>query len=697
MRRLRVEMEHSDPSETLAARASGRSIFRRSRSLAGYLQYGIPALILLFGLALRAWDPAPVDDMRLRIFDYYQYIKPRAYEPLPVHVVALDDESLLRYGQWPWPRVLLVRLLKQLTDAGAAAIAFDIVFSEPDRTSPLEIIKHWPEGLVDENLRERVAQLKSHDELFAAAIRKAGNVALGFVLTPYGPGIQPRPRTGYGFTGDDPRQFVPRFEGSVLNLRPLAAAAAGGGSLNIVPERDGVVRRVPLLVNFVDKIYPALSLDTLRVVQGASTLLVKSSGASGEKAFGQESGVISVKIGRLEVPTDAAGRIWLYQTREQDVRFVPAWKILAGDFDRSKIEGSILFIGLSGAGVADFKTTPTHVSVPGVAVHAQIAEQMILGSYLTRPDWATGAELFFLLIVGTILVLLVPRLGAGWSALTAGVCVAFGVGLSWYTFSADSVRLLIDPVYPVFIVGIVFFSGSILSYLRSEQDRRQLRGMFGMYVSRKLVDRLVAHPEEVVIGGEMRPLTVMFIDVRGFTTRSENMTAGDLTKFMNRFLTAMTAAVLDHDGTISHYTGDGLMAFWNAPVDQPDHAQRACRAALDMGVRLAGLNAHLESEALTQTAAHKPIRIGIGINTGECCVGNIGSEQRFDYSALGDSVNVAARLEAETKTYGVPIIIGESTREAVPEFACEEIGRIKVRGRDTPLMIFSLIGVQHTE
>ena len=184
------------------------------------------------------------------------------------------------------------------------------------------------------------------------------------------------------------------------------------------------------------KSIPRYRLDTLRMAQGASTLLVKSSGASGETAFGQKTGVISVKVGRLAVPTDAAGRIWLYQTREQNVRFVPAWKILAGDFDRSRIQGSILFVGSSAAGLADVKTTPLHPALPGVAVHAQIAEQMILGSYLTRPDWATGAELIFLFIVGLILVLLIPRLGAGWSAIIGGVCIAFGVGLSWYAFSA---------------------------------------------------------------------------------------------------------------------------------------------------------------------------------------------------------------------------------------------------------------------
>ena len=215
-----------------------------------------------------------------------------------------------------------------------------------------------------------------------------------------------------------------------------------------------------------------------------------------------------------------------------------------------------------------------------------------------------------------------------------------------------------------------------------------------MYVSRKLVDRLVSRPDEVVLGGEMRDLTVMFIDVRGFTTISEKMTAGELTTFINRFLTAMTAAVLEHDGTISRYTGDGLLAFWNAPVDEPDHARIACRVAPDMGVRLERLNEDLRAEARALNADYKPIRIGIGLNTGDCCVGNIGSDQRFDYSVMGDAVNVATRLEAETKTYGVPIIIGEGTRDAASDFASIEIDFVRVRGRETPVTIFALVGDQ---
>lgn len=667
---------------------------RRARPLVSWLQYLLPVAVLILGLALRAWDPVMVGDLRVRIFDYFQELKPRAYQALPVRIVDLDDESFARHGQWPWPRIVLAGLLDRLSEAGAAVVVFDIVFSEPDRTSPDQIFELWPDELVDQALRARASALKSHDRLFAESIGRAGNVVLGFALRPDGGGPPPLSRTGYAYTGHDPRLFVPRFKGSVVNLSEIAEAAAGSGSMNLVPERDGIVRRVPLLVNFNDKIYPAMPLEALRIAQGASTLLVKSSGASGEPSFGEKTGIVGVRIGRLTVPTDSAGRTWLYQTREQAVRFVPAWRIMARQFDRAKIEGSIVFIGTSAAGFADLRATPLHPALPGVAIHAQIAEQLILVSYLTRPDWADGAEMIFLALVGALLVLVVPRLGAGWSALVAGVSIAGGIGGSWYAFADAATRLLLDPIYPVFVVAIVYVSGSIMSYLRLEQDRRQLRNWFGLYVSRKLVDRLVSRPDEVVLGGEMRDLTVMFIDVRGFTTISEKMTAGELTTFINRFLTAMTAAVLEHDGTISRYTGDGLLAFWNAPVDEPDHARIACRVAPDMGVRLERLNEDLRAEARALNADYKPIRIGIGLNTGDCCVGNIGSDQRFDYSVMGDAVNVATRLEAETKTYGVPIIIGEGTRDAASDFASIEIDFVRVRGRETPVTIFALVGDQ---
>ena len=673
---------------------AGGSAKRRARPLLSWLQYLVPALVLVLGLTVRAWDPVMVADQRLRVFDYYQELKPREYEPLPVRIVDLDDESFARHGQWPWPRIILAQMLDRLSDAGAATIVFDIVFSEPDRTSPVQILKLWPDELVEEALRSKAATLKSHDSLFAESIRKAKNVVLGFALRPNGGGPRPLSRSGYAYTGHDPLLFVPRYKGSVVNLAEIAAAAAGSGSMNMVPERDGILRRVPLLVNFEEKIYPAMSLEALRVAQGATTLLVKSSGASSEASFGEETGIVSVRIGKLAPPTDAAGRTWLYQTREQAERYVPAWKILSGEFDRAKIAGSIVFVGTSAAGLADLKATPLHPALPGVAVHAQIAEQLILGSYLTRPDWADGAEMIFLLLVGGLLVLLTPWLGAGWSALIAGASITGGIGLSWYAFSDGAMRLLLDPVYPVFVVAIVYLSGAVMSYLRAEQDRRQLRGWFGLYVSRKLVDRLVARPDEVALGGETRDLTVMFIDVRGFSAISEKMTASQLTGFINRFLTAMTAAVLDHDGTISRYTGDGLLAFWNAPVDEPDHARLACLTALEMGVRLDRLNEELRAEARALNADYQPIRIGVGLNTGDCCVGNIGSDQRFDYSVMGDTVNVAARLEGETKTYGVPIIIGEGTRDAAVDFASIEIDVVRVRGRDTPVTIFALVGDQ---
>ena len=667
---------------------------RRTRPLLSWLQYLLPAVILALGLGVRAWDPVMVGDQRLRVFDYYQELKPRAYEPLPVRIVDLDDESFARHGQWPWPRIIVAQLVERLSDAGAATIVFEIVFSEPDRTSPAQILKLWPDELVDQALRSKANSLKSHDRLFAEAIEKAGNVVLGFALTPKGDGPRPLLRTGYAYTGHDPLLFVPHFKGSVVNLPEIAANAAGSGSMNMVPERDGILRRAPLLVNFGDKIYPSLSLEALRVAQGATTLLVRSSGASGEESFGEKSGVVGVRIGRLTAPTDAAGRTWLYQTREQAERFVPAWKILSGQFDPAKIAGSIVFIGTSAAGLADLKATPLHPALPGVAVHAQIVEQMILGSYLSRPDWADGAEMIYLLLVGGLLVLMTPRLGAGWAAGAAGICIAGGVGLSWYAFSDATTRLMFDPIYPIFVVTIVYVSSSITSYLRAEKDRQQLRNWFGLYVSPKLVDRLVARPDEVVLGGEMRDLTAMFIDVRGFTTISEKMSAGELTTFINRFLTAMTAAVLAHDGTVCQYTGDGLYAFWNAPVDEPDHARVACRAALEMGIRLEQLNDEMRAEARAVNADYKPIRIGIGLNTGECCVGNFGSDQRFDYAGMGDAVNVASRLESETKTYGVPIIIGDGTHEAAADFASVEIDFVRVRGRDTPLAIFALVGDQ---
>jgi adenylate cyclase len=430
------------------------------------------------------------------------------------------------------------------------------------------------------------------------------------------------------------------------------------------------------------------------VAQGARTHIVKTSTGSGERTFGAQLGVTAMKIGRIVVPTTAEGRVLLYDTGPVPARSVSAARVLGGLLDetlRQQIKGHIVLIGTSAPGLRDIRATPLDPSTPGVTVHAQALEQMILGEHLRRPDWATGAETLALLAIGGALILLLPGLGAVWCAVLGAVAVGSGFAGSWFAFA--EARLLLDPVYPALAGLVVYLPMSSVRFLQTEWQKRFVRSAFARYLSPALVERLAAQPGSLRLGGEERELTLMFSDIRGFTSVAETMTPEQLTSFMNQFLTPMTEEVLTHSGFIDKYMGDAIMAFWNAPVTVEDHALEACRTALAMRRRLRDLNAGWQAEYAAAGKTFPGVAIGIGLNTDVCCVGNLGSEQRFDYSALGDGVNLASRLEGQSKTYGVDVVLNESIAERCgTRMAALELDLIRVKGKQAPAHIFTLVG-----
>jgi adenylate cyclase len=657
-----------------------------------WLQFIFPFAVLLMAVALRWQDPALLADTRLRIFDLYQQLKPRPYFPLPVRVIDIDDATLERIGQWPWPRTKVADLTERLRRAGAAVIAFDIVFAEADRTSPARVLELWPDTPETRKLRPQIESLPDHDRIFADELATA-NVVTGFALTELEGGRAPAVKAGIAHAGDDPRRFIPSFAGSVTSLPAFEGAAQGNGSLNFFPDHDQIIRRVPLFTKLGEQLYPTLAAEALRVVQAASSYVVRSSGASRKQAFGEHTGIIEVKIGaQYIVPTDRQGQIWLHHTGPVPERTVAAWRIFSGEFDPGAIRNNIVFVGSSATGLKDLRATPLHPTMAGVELHAQVAEQIMAETYLRRPDWAEGVELVGLLAVGLILIYTVFRLGAAWGAVVALAAVAGGTIHSWYLFS--DYQMLFAPLYPSITITLVFVSASVSSYLRSESERRQVRSAFGRYMPPVLLERLAEDPAQLKLGGEMRHLTLMFCDIRDFTSISERLGAESLTRLLNRFLTPMTEVIHGQRGMIDKYMGDCIMAFWNAPLDDVEHAAHACHAALQMRSRLAALNTELRDEFGDTIPGSQGLRIGIGINSGICCVGNMGSEQRFDYSVLGDDVNLASRLEGQTKTYGVPIIINETTQIEVPDLAVLELDLVRVKGKSRPARIYGLMGDQ---
>ncbi|WP_374384145.1 CHASE2 domain-containing protein [Dongia sp.] len=665
------------------------------------IQHGLPILVLLGALLLRIDDPAFLSEIRLRTFDVFQRIKPRTYTDTPVRVIDIDNESLQRYGQWPWPRSRTAELLHRLTQAGARAIALDIVFSEQDRTAPRNALAGWGIAEDDPLARTIEQRVMDPDKIFADAVKSTPSV-LGFILVndvDEG-GAMPRRKSGMAVTGAaagrDPRNFVRRFNAAIASLPDFQANARGQGSINVFTEGDGIVRRLPLLINGRNTLYPSLVADTLRVAQKASTIVVKSSGAAGYTAWWQQlagglvdvEGIAEVKIGAMKPLTDEHGQIWLYDSGRIAQRTIPAWRILEGE--PIDLAGTILFVGTSAPGLLDLRSTPNDPVTPGVEIHAQITEQILTGISLNRPYWTILPELGFLIVLGTAMIALLPRVGPAGCAALGALAMTIAIGAAWYAFKLEG--QLFDPIYPSLAVLLVFITGAMSSYFRSDTERRSVRTAFSHYLAPEMVEQLAADPDKLRLGGEMRLVTILFCDIRDFTSISERTEPEALTQLLNRFLTPMTDAVLSHGGTIDKYIGDSIMAFWNAPLDDADHATHACLAALDMRRRLALLNAQLELEAEAKGVPHRPLRMGIGINSDECLVGNLGSQQRFSYSVIGDGVNLAARIEGLSKQFGVDIVVGRATAALAPGFATLSLGEVTVKGKAESAEILALIG-----
>jgi len=652
----------------------------------------IPFFLVLIAIVIRIHEPRLLTEVRLKVFDTYQRINPRPYLESPVRIVDIDDESLARLGQWPWPRTQIAELIRRLFDAGAAVVAFDAVFAEPDRTSPEHVIPLWQSASPEDAsaIAPVASALPSHDVFLADQIRTYP-VVLGFATANKQNDQHPLLKSEFQYVGKNPMHFLPSFRGggAVRNLAPLEEAAAGIGCISTLPDSDGTFRRIPAMVRLHDRIYPSLVAETLRVYSRAPGFLIRYTGDSGKRDIFQNAGIISLAIDDWKIPTDERGRIWLYDSGHVPGRFIPAWKLMLENWE-GILKGKLIYVGTSAEGLKDLRVTPLNPAGAGVEIHAQLTEQILQGKFLSRPAWTGAAEFAYMLLLFFFLLWVMKNRGVMWGALLGILGVLGGFHLAWQAFT--QYRILIDPLLPSVSCLAIYLIMSLIHYLRNEAEKNRIRTAFGRYISPVMVSRLVKHPELLKLGGETKDLSLLFSDIRGFATLSEHFSAQELTAFMNRFMTPMTEIILSINGTIDKYIGDSIMAFWNAPLDDPNHARHACDAALAMRSHLVGWNQSLHQECAAQNRPFMPVHIGIGINTGPCCVGNLGSEQRFDYSVMGDAVNVASRLEGLTKTFGTDIIIGEHTAQSVGDYAVLELDLIRVKGKHIPERIYALIG-----
>jgi adenylate cyclase len=647
----------------------------------GYARLICLALLIGFA-AVRIADLAPIEELRVRTFDTFQLIEPRVKTARPVAIVDIDEASLARLGQWPWPRTRIADMVANLTKLGAVVIAFDVIFSEPDRLNPDAAADTFRN--LDEATREKLRALPSNDQVFADTMQRSrvvlGESGLPYVISDLD---QTLPVTGLAMLGEDPQRFMFNFPGLLRNTPVLEKAAGGRGLLTINPERDGIVRRVPMIMQAQGTTMPSLSFEILRLATGTDTIFIKS----------DKAGIKSIGVKGFEIPTDRHGQLWVHFAHYDPSLYISAIDVLEGRVAPEKVARKLVLVGTSAVGLNDIKTTPVSPAMPGVEIHAQVLEAALTKRLLSQPLYGPLLEFGAAMLLGILVITFAPKFGPITLVAVGALFATVLVGTSWYFYTHD--RLLVDFTYPLLSTTSIYLTLIFSSFVREQAQRRQIRSAFGQYLSPALIEQLAQSPEKLVLGGEEREMTIMFSDVRGFTTISESFKHDPqgLTTLMNRFLTPLTNAILARKGTIDKYMGDAIMAFWNAPLDDREHQLNACEAAIDMLERIDELNKLREVEAQEGGPPYIPINVGVGLNTGTCVVGNMGSDLRFDYSVLGDSVNLASRLEGQSKEYGFPIIVGSKTALAAKDrFAILELDFIMVKGKKEPEVIYAIAG-----
>ena len=609
-------------------------------------------------------------------------------------IVEIDEKSLAEQGHWPWPRDKMARLVDQLVEHyGASLVAFDVVFPEPEETSALTLLDELEQDPAAQKagLQNQYRQLRpryDHDAAFARSL--AGrNVILGVFFSGESdsdavrtagelpPALFPRG----SFTGRN-IPFV-RATGYAANLPELQANAFAVGHLMALPDSDGLVRRVPMLYEYDGNYYEPLSLSVVRNVLGVKSVMP---GYPGESRAGRSYSELEwLDVGGHRIPVDArVSALVPFRGRKGSFPYVSATDVLTGKAPVSVLEGRIALVGATSSGLLDLRATPVQADYPGVEVHANMIAGILDGTIKENPAYTLGAEFLLVLAAGLLLALLLPVLSPILAAVTTLALLGAIVTVNMLVWSYGN--FVFPLATSVLTVLALFMFNMWYSYFFEARGKRQLAGLFGQYVPPERVEEMSQHPESFTMESENRELTVLFSDVRDFTSISEGLGAAELSQLMNEYLSAMTRVIYDHRGTVDKYIGDAIMAFWGAPISDHDHARNAVYTALGMVAQVRVLSKDFRERGWPE------LHIGIGINTGDMNVGDMGSRYRRAYTVLGDGVNLGSRLEGLTKSYGVSIIVSRSTRDAVPELAYRELDRVRVKGRDNPVTIYEPLG-----
>ncbi len=638
-------------------------------------------LLTLMFILISLWNPIFLGELRDEYFDALIRYYPPSVDQARIVVVDVDSKSLAEEGQWPWPRDRIAELLSKVTASGPVVVGLDMVFAEPDRSSSRNLVGENNLDQPPDIIREYLEKLPDHDFEFAKVLYFSPvPIIMGHVFRndDIANSEQKVPRQGqFVLSGDDPTPFLLRFNQVDMNLEMFERTSQGSGFFNIIPDSDGIVRREPLLIVSNGILYPSLILSMIQAAEGADILVVETN----------QDGIRSVQVGSYRIPCNSDGQFIVnYGGPAYTFDYISAHDILSGTFDSAPLQGAYVLFGASAPGLYDTLTTPTSQFYPGVEIHAN-ALNTILGDYhLIRPEWSKGAEVIYLLLTGIFLTIFLPSLRAVWGAffllLLAGAIVVFSI----WNFHYEN--LLVDIVYPLFTTFSFFTILTFLNFLLVERKANRIRSSFSQYLSPTLVKELVDNQDSLVLKGENRELTILFSDIRAFTSMSEKMSPEDLCTFLNEYLTPMTTLVMEQRGTIDKFIGDAVMAFWNAPLMTKDHVYHACVCAIQMIEGLQKLNSSWGKKGFP------PITIGIGVHVGVARVGNMGSRQRFDYTVMGDTVNLCSRLEGLNKMYGTNILVSSSVYDELRsrDLCFRKVDSVRVKGKNKPVTVYELIG-----
>ena len=627
----------------------------------------ISIVLVILALVVFFMDPHFLRFMELKALDLRMVSRGQLPTTGQVIIATVDEKSLSEIGRWPWSRSMTAKLVDSLKEYGAKAVGFDIVFAEPEQsTGP------------------------SADAILAKSVKSAKNVSLGYFFHTSMKDVEFLSEEYINASGSligGSMYSMVREKGHegdynlitayapVPSIKAIAESGENCGYFKAFPDPDGVIRWSPLVIKFQDNFYYSLPIALLMQYLDYPMIVLNLA----------EFGVDGVMLGDLRIPTDEIGRLLInYLGPAKTFPHYSISDIIAGRLSPELIKGKIVIVGATATGIYDLRVTPFSPVYPGVELHATVVENILQGNFLEQSAWTTFIDICGIIVFGMIIGIAIPRLKALQGILL--VMVLLGGFVAGNTLIFAKYNTWLNMVYPVLTMMTIYLVITVYRYFTEEREKKKIRGAFQYYLTASVINELLKDPTKLKLGGDKKDLTVMFSDIRGFTTISEKLTPEELVHLLNEYLTAMTDIVFKYEGLLDKYIGDAIMAVFGAPVDQPDHALRSCRTALEMMATLKGLQQKWAAEG-------RPfVDIGVGINSGDMVVGNMGSNMRFDYTVMGDNVNLSSRLEGINKEYGTHIVISEFTYEVVKEEVfCRELDAVRVKGKKLPVKIYELI------